>query len=86
MCAYFPAQSGWIDEVDECPLPVDLHHREPFPVLGLEASITRDVDLLESCAALLEHASRTLAEVAALRVVQDDSGSDPSKWSSDSYG
>jgi hypothetical protein len=68
-----PTQRGGVDEVDEGPLAADLHDREPLPVAGLERLVARDVDLLESVPELgPEHLAGLLAEVAALRVVQDD--------------
>jgi hypothetical protein len=76
LCGYLAAKSSWIDGVDEGPLAVDLHHREPFPVAGLEAGIAVDLDLLEVEPNLLPNLGngppRALAEVAALCVVEDD--------------
>jgi hypothetical protein len=76
LCAYLAAKSGWIDVVDEGPLAVDLHHREPLPVAGLEAGIAVDLDLLEVERNLLPNLGddlpRALAEMAALCVVEDD--------------
>jgi hypothetical protein len=68
-----PAQRGGVDEVDEGPLAADLHDRKPLPVAGLERLVARDVDLLEGVPELdPEDVPGLLAEVAALRVVQDD--------------
>ncbi|MDX6484650.1 MAG: hypothetical protein QOE95_2421 [Gaiellaceae bacterium] len=76
MCGYFATKSIWIHVVDESPLAVDLHNREPPPVLSLESRVPADVDLLELevClfADLFENRARAFAEVAALRVIQDD--------------
>ena len=79
MCGEFATQSVRWDEVDEGSLAVDLDDREPFPVAGLEFRIAGDVDLLEGDAARLEDSPCALAEVAALRVVEDNKrlGSDP---------
>ena len=72
------AQRIDLDVVGETPPAVDLHHREPFPVLGLEGLVPADIDLAEREAELgLERpdlVERPLAEVAALRVVDDDVG------------
>ena len=76
MCGDFAAESGLVDVVDEGALAVDLHHRQPLPVRGFEVGIAADVDLLELernvGADALEHAAGALAEVAALRVVEND--------------
>jgi hypothetical protein len=57
---------------------VDLDHREPLAVLGLEGIVAGDVDLPQIEAELRLEGSqlfeRPLAEVAALRVVDDDVG------------
>jgi hypothetical protein len=62
--------------VDEPPTAVDLDHRQPFAMLALELRIAADVDLLELEAELLaqppELLAGALAEVAPLRVVDDD--------------
>jgi hypothetical protein len=67
-----------LDVVGEAPPSVDLDDREPLPVLGLERLVAGDVDLSEPKAELgLEGPNlcqRPLAEVAALRVVDDDVG------------
>ena len=76
MCADFATECAGIDEVDEGSLSVDLHHRQPLPVRGLELGIPADVDFLEDEAELLPERAhllqRPLAEVAALRVIQRD--------------
>jgi hypothetical protein len=78
LCGYFAPKSTWIDVVDEGPLAVDLHHREPLPVAGLETGVAVDLDLLEVEGNLLpnlgDDSSRPLAQVAALCVVEDDLG------------
>ncbi len=65
-----------MDVVREAPPAVDLDHRQPGAILGLERGIARDVDLPElEAQAFLSVANdleRPLAEVAALRVVDDD--------------
>ncbi len=64
--------------VREAPPPVDLDHRQPLPVGRLEGLVARDVDLPERVAELrleLSHlGQRPLAEMAPLRVVDDDLG------------
>jgi hypothetical protein len=72
-----PAEKrGRIEVVDEGPLAVDLDDWQPLAVPGLELRVAADVDLLELelvlDSELPERARRTLAEVAVLRVVQDD--------------
>ena len=55
---------------------VDLDDRQPFPVLGLERRVARDVDLVELEAELgvevRDHAAGSLTEVTARGVVDDD--------------
>ena len=67
-----------LDVIREAPPSVDLHDGEPRAVFGFEPFVARDVDLAQREAELgLEIAhlrQRTLAEVAALRVVDDDVG------------
>lgn len=67
-----------MDVVREAPPPVDLHDRKPLAVLGLERLVAGDVDLAQPEAELAleppELRQRPLAEVAALRVVDDDVG------------
>jgi len=57
---------------------VDLHHRQPLAILSLERGIPADVDLPQLERKLRPQLShlreRALAEVAALRVVDDDLG------------
>ncbi|HEY6067312.1 MAG TPA: hypothetical protein VIU81_01370 [Gaiellaceae bacterium] len=74
MCSQFAPKRIRVDVVDKRPLAVDLDHREPFPVPGLELLISADVDLLERGAACLDDGPRALAEMAARRVVEDDLG------------
>jgi hypothetical protein len=47
LCAYFAPKRIRIDVVDECPLPVDLHYRQPFAVPVFEFRVAADVDFLE---------------------------------------
>jgi hypothetical protein len=67
-----------LEVVREAPPTVDLDDREPLAVLGLERVVAGDVHLAEGEPELgLERANlrqRPLAEVAALRVVDDDVG------------
>ena len=65
-----------LDVVREAAPAVDLHHRQPLAVFGLEGGIARDVDLAqlepELLLELCEHAAGALAEMAARGVVQHD--------------
>jgi hypothetical protein len=76
LCSNFAAKRARVDVVDEGPLAVDLDHREPLSVLGLEFRATSDVDLLQLerhlRAYALDDATGPLAEVAAGCVVEDD--------------
>ena len=76
MRGYFATKIIWIHVIDESALAVDLHNRKPLAILRLEPRIPADVDLFELevglFADLLENRTRTFAEVAALRVIQDD--------------
>ena len=76
MCGYFAPKSIWIHVIDESPLAIDLHNRQPLAILRLEARIPADVDLVELevslFADLFEDRARAFAEVAALRVIQDN--------------
>jgi hypothetical protein len=47
LCGYFAPKRIRIDVVDEDPLSVDLDHRQPLPISGLQRRIPADVDLLE---------------------------------------
>jgi hypothetical protein len=69
-----PAQRFRLDEVDEGSLAVDLEHRQPLPVAGLELRVAADVDLRELDSLGAERGPRTLAEVAAGRGVEDELG------------
>jgi hypothetical protein len=64
--------------VGEAPPAVDLHDRQPLPVLGLQGGVAADVDLAQVEAELVPERAhlreRALAEVTALRVVDDDFG------------
>jgi hypothetical protein len=64
--------------VGEAPPAGDLHDREPLAILGLERLVAGDVHLPQVEAELgLERPhllERPVAEVAALRVVDDDVG------------
>jgi hypothetical protein len=76
LCGNFATKSIWIHVIDKCALAVDLHNRKPLAILRLEPRIAADVDLLELEVDLLadvfENGARAFAEVAALRVIQDD--------------
>ena len=76
MCGYFATKSLWIHVIDESALAVDLHNRQPLAILRLESRVPADVDLVELevglLADLFENRARAFAEVAALRVIEDD--------------
>ena len=76
MCGYFATKSIWIHVIDKCALAVDFHDRKPLAILRLEPRILADVDLVELevdlVVDLFENRARAFAEVAALRVIQDD--------------
>jgi hypothetical protein len=74
LCSNFAAKCGEIDEIDERPLSVDLHDRQPFAICGLELGVSGDVHLLERLSAAEEHGARLLAEMAALRRIENDVG------------
>jgi hypothetical protein len=74
LCADFSSKGARIDVVDERTTTVDLHYRQPLAVPRLELRVARDVDLAEVDAGLAEDAAGALAEVAALRVEEDDVG------------
>jgi hypothetical protein len=77
LCTHLAPKRIRIDVVDEDPLPVDLHHRQPLAVLRLEFRVAADVDLLELerklSANALDDPASTLTQVAALGVVERDS-------------
>jgi hypothetical protein len=76
LCRHFAAKRRRVDVVDERALALDLDHRQPLAVPGFELRVAADVDLLELerdlRARFLQDRAGTLAEVAALRVVQRD--------------
>jgi hypothetical protein len=67
-----------LNVVRETPPPADLDDREPLAILGLERGIPGDVHLAQGEAELrLERPhllERPFAEMAALRVIDDDVG------------
>jgi hypothetical protein len=67
-----------VQVVRETAPPVDLDHREPLAILGLEGRVPGDVHLPEGEPELrleLPHLrERPLAEMAALGVIDDDVG------------
>jgi hypothetical protein len=77
LCANLAPKRIRIDVVDECPLPVDLHHGQPFAVLLFELGVASDIDLLELegyvGADALDDPASSLAQVAALSVIERDS-------------
>jgi hypothetical protein len=72
------AEGVRLDVVGETAPSVDLDHRQPFAVLGLEGGIPGDVDLAQVEAELLperrDDAAGALAQVAARGVIDDDVG------------
>jgi hypothetical protein len=72
LCHELPPQGGGIDVVDERALPVDLDDGQPFAVPRFEVRVAGDVDRAVRRAGVVQHAARPLAEVTALRVVEDD--------------
>jgi hypothetical protein len=76
LCGHFAPKRIRIDVVDERPLSVDLDHRQPLSIPGLERRIPADVDLRQVerdlFADLLENPPGTLAQVTALRVEEND--------------
>ena len=77
MCELAPEPAG-IHVVDERPPAADLHDRQELTVASLEIGVARDVDDGEREAELgpqlLDDRARAIAQVAALRVVEDDLG------------
>jgi hypothetical protein len=71
-----PAQAVRVDEERERLLAVDEHDGNVLPITRLELVVARDVDLLQLergvRANLVEDPARALAQVAALRRIQDD--------------
>ena len=73
-----PPERVRLHVVREAAPAVDLDHRQPLPVFGLEGGIAGDVDLAQVEAELLtelgHQAAGLLAEMAARGVVDDDLG------------
>jgi hypothetical protein len=69
-----PAEGSRVHVVDERPLVVDLHDRQPLAVPALELGVAVDLDLLEAVLPELggQRRARPLAEVAAAPAVEDD--------------
>jgi hypothetical protein len=67
-----------IDVVDEGALAVDLDHGQPLAIPRLQLGVAADVDFAEVEAELVtrlgDDRAGPLAEVAPLRVVEDDPG------------
>ena len=78
LCAGFTSECICVDVVDERPLSVDLHYRQPFAIRSLELVHARDVDLrvveAELVAQLAQPLLRALAERASLCAVETDVG------------
>jgi hypothetical protein len=72
------AERSRLDEVREGALAVDLDHRQPLAVLGLERLVVGDVDLIELEALVGLSGEydplRRLAQVAARSGIKDDAG------------
>ena len=70
------SQSFGVHEVGKSPLAVDLDHRQPLSVAGLELRVAGDVDLLELKRLVgtrrIQDPPRRRTEVTAGRVVEDD--------------
>ncbi len=66
-----PQRLPW-DAVDEHALTVDRDNRQPLAMLRLERGIAGDVHLVVRDALVVEHRARLLAQMAAVRGVQDD--------------
>ena len=77
MCNRFPERIG-LDVVRETAPAVDLDHREPLPILGLEGGVAADVHLPQIEAELVTERAhlleRALAQVTAFRVKDGDLG------------
>jgi hypothetical protein len=72
LCLQFATQPfGW-NVIDERARTVDLDDRQPFAIARLELGVAGDVDLAVRHALGTERQPRELAEVAALRRVEDD--------------
>jgi hypothetical protein len=73
-----PAQRVGMHVVDETPAAVDLDHRDPLAVFGLEPGVAVDRDLAQVEAEFVprrvDDATGGLAEMAASRGVEDDLG------------
>jgi hypothetical protein len=73
-----PAERPGLNEVCERPLAVDLNHRQPLAVAGLELRVTADVDLFELEPQLVprrvDDPARGSAKVAPLGVEEGDAG------------
>ena len=71
-----PAEGVGLDVVREAAPAVDLDHRQPLAVLGLEGRVAGDVDFpqleAELVAKAVDHAAGPLTQVAARGVVQGD--------------
>jgi hypothetical protein len=73
-----PTQRVGVHVIDETPPAVDLHHRDPLAVRGLELGIAVDRDLAQLEVELVvcsgDDAPGRRAEVAARRREEDDFG------------
>ena len=78
MCRDFATKRVGLDVVHERARTVDLHDGQPLAITRLELGVTADVHLLELEPELLTQrrhlSASTLAEVAALRVVENYAG------------
>jgi hypothetical protein len=76
LCGELTPEAVGLDVVDEGPNTVDLDDRQPLAIARLELCVAGDVHLLELEAQLLAQRRqlrpRALAEVASLRVIEDD--------------
>jgi hypothetical protein len=85
LCAYFAPKCLRIDVVDERALAIDLHHRQPLAVPGFEIGVASDVDLVELKghvgADTLDDPASTLAQMAAVSVIERDPTDRCREWS-----
>jgi hypothetical protein len=76
LCGQVPAQSLGVHVVGKRAATVDLDHGQPLAIARLKLGLAADIDLAQVELDLLLHReqdiARTLAQMAALRVIQND--------------
>ena len=72
LCLQFATQSFGRNVIDERAHAVDLDDGQPFAVARFKLGVAGDVDLVVLHALRVERPTCALAEVAALRGVEDD--------------